>query len=167
MKIAITGATGQLGQLVIQSLVDRGVGAADLIAVVRSPEKAASLAAQGVAVRQADYAQPDALTAAFTGADRVLLISSSEVGQRIEQHRNAVEAARAAGVDLIAYTSIVKADTTKLKLAAEHKATEELIRASGLPFVFLRNSWYMENYTGNLAQALQHGAILVQRPPIK
>lgn len=160
MKIAITGATGQLGQLVIQSLLDRGVGAADLIAVVRSPEKAASLAAQGVAVRQADYAQPDALTAAFTGADRVLLISGSEVGQRIEQHRNAVEAARAAGVDLIAYTSVVNADTTKLKLAAEHKATEELIRASGLPFVFLRNSWYMENYTGNLAPALQHGAIL-------
>lgn len=160
MKIAVTAATGQLGQLVIQSLLDRGVEAADIVAVVRNPEKAAPLAAQGVTVRQADYNEPDALSAAFAGVDRVLLISGSEVGQRIEQHRNVVAAARAAGVSLIAYTSILKADTTSLELATEHKATEEIIRASGIPFVFLRNSWYMENYTGNLSQTLQHGAVL-------
>ena len=160
MEIAITGATGQLGQLVIQSLLDRGVEAANLVAIVRNPKKAASLAAQGVKVRQADYTQPDALAAAFAETDRVLLISGSEVGQRIEQHRNVVEAAHTAGVRLIAYTSILKADTTSIRLAADHKATEELIRASGMPFVFSRNGWYMENYTGNLAQTLQHGAIL-------
>lgn len=160
MKIAVTAATGQLGQLVVQSLLNRGVEAPDIVAVVRNPEKAVPLAAQGVTVRQADYNEPDALAAAFAGVDRVLLISGSEVGQRVEQHRNVVDAARAAGVRLIAYTSILKADTTSLKLAAEHKATEEIIRASGLPFVFLRNSWYTENYTGTLAQTLEHGAIL-------
>lgn len=160
MKIAVTAATGQLGQLVIQSLLDRGVEAADIVAMVRNPEKAAPLAAQGVTVHKADYNEPDALSAAFVGVDRVLLISGSEVGQRIEQHRNVVAAARAAGVSLIAYTSILKADTSSHKLASEHQATEEIIRASGLPFVFLRNSWYMENYTSNLSQTLEHGALL-------
>jgi NAD(P)H dehydrogenase (quinone) len=160
MKIAVTAATGQLGQHVIQSLLDRSVTAADIIAVVRNVEKAAPLAQRGIDIRQADYNDPDALAIAFAGVDKVLLISGSEVGQRREQHRNVIEATRAAGVRLIAYTSILKADTTNLKLAAEHKATEEIIRTSGIPFVLLRNSWYIENYTGTLGQTLEHGVIL-------
>jgi NAD(P)H dehydrogenase (quinone) len=158
--IAITGATGNLGRLVVDALLDRGVPARDLVAVVRSPEKATNLAGRGVQVRVADYTQPDTLIAAFAGVDKLLLVSSNAVGQRHVQHANVVNAARKAGVRLLVYTSIAKADTTRMQLAAEHRATEALIRDSGLPFVFLRNSWYLENYTGNLAQTLTQGAIL-------
>lgn len=155
--IAITGATGHLGQLTIHALLDRGIPAQDIAALVRDPQKAASLAALGVQVRRADYTQPDTLKAALGGVEQLLLISSSDFADRVGQHRRVVEAAQEAGVKLLAYTSILRADTSRLSLAADHKATEELIRASGLPFVFLRNSWYMENY--DLAQAVQHGAI--------
>jgi len=160
--IAITGATGHLGRLVIAALLDQHVPASEIVAIVRDAGKAADLAARGVQVRQADYAQPDALTAALRGVDKLLFVSSSEVGSRARaaQHRNVVDAAREAGVTLLAYTSIPKADTSPMLLAAEHKATEEMIRAAGLPFVFLRNGWYMENYTDNLAPTLQHGALL-------
>ncbi len=158
--IAITGATGHLGRLVIAALLDHGVPAGEIVALVRDPAKAADLAARGVQVRQADYTQPDAVRAALRGVDKLLLVSSSAVGSRVPQHRTVVDATRAAGVTLLAYTSILKADTSPLSLAAEHKATEEMIRASGLPFVFLRNGWYMENYTANLAPTLQHGALL-------
>lgn len=158
--IAVTGATGQLGRLVIESLLRRGVAPAEVVAAVRSPEKAADLAARGVQVRQADYGRPETLEAAFEGVDRLLFISGSEVGQRIPQHRNVVEAAKKAGVGFIAYTSAPKADTTPMKLAGEHKATEAMIRESGLPFAFLRNGWYVELYTGNLAQTLETGVIL-------
>lgn len=157
--ILVTGATGKLGQLVLEKLLKK-VPAGQLVAAVRDPAKAAGLAARGVQVRRADYSQPDTLTAAFAGVQKVLLISSSEVGQRVAQHRAVVEAARKAGVRLLAYTSILRADTSRLALAAEHKATEELIRASGLPFVFLRNGWYLENYTEHLAPALAQGAIV-------
>ncbi|MBN9410280.1 MAG: SDR family oxidoreductase [Burkholderiales bacterium] len=160
MKIAITGATGQLGRLVIQSLLRRGVPAADLIAAVRTPAKAADLAALGVQVRQADYTRPDTLAAALQGVDRLLLISSSEVGQRTAQHRAAIDAAKAAGVKLVAYTSLLRADTSPLGLAAEHVATEALLRESGLPTVLLRNGWYTENYLASAPVALQHGAVL-------
>jgi NAD(P)H dehydrogenase (quinone) len=160
MKIAITGATGQLGRLVIQSLLRRGVPAADLIAAVRTPAKAADLAALGVQVRQADYTRPDTLAAALQGVDRLLLISSSEVGQRTAQHRAAIDAAQAAGVKLVAYTSLLRADTSPLGLAAEHVATEALLRESGLPTVLLRNGWYTENYLASAPVALQHGAVL-------
>jgi NAD(P)H dehydrogenase (quinone) len=136
------------------------VPAAGIVAAVRSPEKAADLAALGVQVRRADYTEPDTLAAAFDGATRVLLVSSNELGQRVAQHRNAVDAARAAGAGLIAYTSILNAGATGMKLAAEHQATEEYIRRSGLPFVFLRNGWYLENYAGAVGQARDHGAIV-------
>lgn len=158
--IAVTGATGQLGRLVIESLLRRGVSPSELVAVVRSPEKAADLAARGVAVRRADYAEPDALATAFEGVDRLLLISSSEVGQRLAHHRNAVEAATRAGVGRLVYTSILRAGTSPMRLAEEHRATEELIRASGLPFTLLRNGWYTENHTRTLAQVLEHGTML-------
>jgi NAD(P)H dehydrogenase (quinone) len=158
--IAVTGATGHLGRLVLENLLERGMEPARIAALVRSPEKAEGLAALSVQVRRADYSQPETLGPALQGVEKLLLVSSSEMGRRAEQHRNVVEAARAAGVKLLAYTSILKADTSAMQLAAEHRATEEAIRASGLPFVFLRNGWYLENYTGNLASALEHGALL-------
>ncbi|MFE8603977.1 SDR family oxidoreductase [Archangium violaceum] len=157
--ILVTGATGKLGRLVLEKLLEK-VPAHQVIAAVRNPEKAAELRARGVQVRKADYSQPETLGAAFAGVEKVLLISSNEVGQRAAQHQSVVEAARKAGVKLLAYTSILHADRSRLALAAEHKATEELIRASGVPYVLLRNGWYTENYTENLGPALAHGAIL-------
>ncbi len=158
--IGLTGATGHLGRLVIADLLERGVPAAEIVAAVRDRQKAADLAERGVQVRIADYDKPETLPAAFDGVDRLLFISGSEVGQRVRQHGNVVDAAVDARVGLLAYTSIVYADTSEIPLAAEHKATEELIRASGLPFVLLRCTWYVENYTANLAPALANGAIL-------
>jgi NAD(P)H dehydrogenase (quinone) len=160
MRIAVTGATGHLGRLVIDARLERGVPAGQVVAVVRDTGKAGGLAARGVQVRHGDYGQPDTLATALAGADKVLLVSGSEVGQRVEQHRAVVDAAAAAGVGLLAYTSIPKADTTPLLLAAEHHATEELIRASGLPYTFLRNSFYLEIYTDQLPTYLEHGAIV-------
>ncbi|GHG81603.1 SDR family oxidoreductase [Comamonas sp. JC664] len=157
--ILVTAATGKLGRHVVAQLLEK-VPAKDLAVAVRDPHKAADLAAKGVQVRQADYSKPETLGPALDGVDTVLLISSSEVGQRARQHQAVVDAAKKAGVRRIAYTSILHADTSGLALAAEHKATEEAIRASGLPFVFLRNGWYTENYTENLAPALAHGAII-------
>jgi NAD(P)H dehydrogenase (quinone) len=158
--IAVTGPTGHLGRLVVENLLERGVEPGQVVVLVRSPDKAGDLAARGVQVRHADYSRPETLGPALQGVEKLLLVSSSEVGKRAEQHRNVVEAARSAGVKLLAYTSILKADTSAMQLAAEHKASEEGIRASGIPFVFLRNGWYLENYTGNLAPALEHGALL-------
>jgi NAD(P)H dehydrogenase (quinone) len=160
MTIVVTGATGQLGRLAVESLLTRGVAAADIVATGRDTAKLADLAERGVAVKQADYTDAASLKEAFAGAQKVLLVSSSEMGQRVPQHRNAVDAAKEAGVALLVYTSAPKADDTELQLAAEHKATEEYIRASGVPFVFLRNSWYIENWTGQLATQLEHGALL-------
>ena len=161
--IVVTGATGHLGHHVIAGLLGK-VPASEIVAAVRTPEKAADLAALGVQVRQADYAQPGTLSSALAGADKVLLISSSDLTSgsdaRAVQHQAVVDAAKGAGVKLLAYTSILRADTSALALAKVHKATEEAIRASGLPFVFLRNGWYFENQTDALGPALQHGAIL-------
>lgn len=157
--IAVTGASGQLGRLVMEGLLAR-VPAENIVAVVRNPAKVADLAARGVVVRTADYAKPETLDAAFAGVDRLLLISSSEVGGRVPQHRNVIEAAKRAGVGLVAYTSILHADTTPLGLGAEHRETEALLRASGLPHVLLRNGWYTENYLASLPAALQHGAFV-------
>ena len=131
-----------------------------VIVAVRNPDKAAAFAARGVQVRLADYARPETLPAAFEEAQKVLFISSSEAGERLAQHRAVVEAARTARVQLLVYTSILHADTSRLELAVEHKETERLIRASGLPFIFLRNGWYTENYTENLGTALEHGALV-------
>ncbi|WP_163026794.1 NAD(P)H-binding protein, partial [Pseudomonas viridiflava] len=138
--IVVTAATGQLGRLVIEQLLET-VPANQIVAAVRSPEKAADLAALGVHVRHGDYSQPATLDSAFAGADKVLLISSNEIGQRFPQHRAAIDAAKKAGVKLLAYTSILRADTSALGLADEHVETEAYLRASGLPFTLLRNGW--------------------------
>jgi NAD(P)H dehydrogenase (quinone) len=158
--IVVTGATGHLGPIVIEELLARGVPAAEIVAAVRTPEKAAGLAERGVQVRRADYDEPDSLVAAFAGADKLLFISGSEVGQRVRQHGNVVEAAKAAGVGLLVYTSILNADNTEMLLAEEHKATEAIIRESGLPYVLLRNAFYFEVYSANFPAALEHGALV-------
>ncbi|MBS0896878.1 MULTISPECIES: SDR family oxidoreductase [Pantoea] len=157
--IAITGATGQLGRLVINALLKK-VPASEIIAVVRSLEKAQDLQALGVALRTADYNQPQTLQGAFAGVQKVLLISSSEVGQREAQHRAVIDAAKAAGVSFIAYTSLLHADTSPLGLGVEHRATEALLQASGIPYALLRNGWYSENYAASIAPALAHHAFI-------
>ena len=159
MTIAVTGATGQLGALVIRDLV-RTVDPASVVAVVRDPAKAAGPAAQGVQVRSATYADPAALAAAFAGVDDLLFISSSEVGQRIDQHRAVVDAAVAAGVGRIVYTSAPRATTSHLVLAPEHKFTEEYLAAAGLPTTILRNTWYTENYLGQIEIARTTGTLV-------
>jgi len=156
--IIVTGASGQLGRLVVAALL-KTLPASEIAVAVRSPEKVADLAALGVQVRQADYDQPHSLDSAFKGAEKLLLISSSDVGRRLPQHRAVVDAAKRAGVGLLAYTSILHADTSPLPLRAEHIETEQLIRASGLPYVFLRNGWYTENYLAGVDAALQLGAV--------
>jgi len=157
VSIVVTGATGHLGRLTVEALLDRGVPADQIVATGRRVETLEDLRAKGVTVRHADYTEPASLRAAFAGADKLLLISSSEVGQRLSQHSNVIQAAKDAGVSLIAYTSIPKADTSSLLLAQEHKATEELLVDSGVPHVGLRNSWYIENYLGQLPMYLQFG----------
>lgn len=154
----ITGATGQLGRLVIEQLLDR-VPAGQIVAAVRSPEKAADLAALGVQVRQADYSQAATLDSAFEGAEKILLISSNEIGQRAVQHQAVIDAAKRANVKLLAYTSVLHADTSLLGLAEEHRQTENALQQSGVPFVLLRNGWYTENYTAGIPAALEHGAV--------
>jgi len=157
--IVITGASGQLGQHVIAELLKK-TAASNIVAAVRNVAKAQHLAALGVQVREADYGRPETLDSAFRGAEKILLISSSEVGQRVPQHRNVIDAAKRAGVKLIAYTSVLRADTSVLGLADEHRATEADIRASGLPYTLLRNGWYLENYAEHLEPVLAHGAVL-------
>ncbi|WP_028110036.1 SDR family oxidoreductase [Ferrimonas futtsuensis] len=156
--IAITGANGQLGRLVIQSLLQR-VPADHLIALVRTPEKAVDLHDLGIDVREADYNRPETLAPALAGADKLLLISGSEVGQRVPQHKAVIEAAREAGVKLLAYTSILKADRSPLVLAGEHKVTEQMIAESGIPAVMLRNGWYTENYSAQASGLLEMGMV--------
>lgn len=158
-KLLVTGANGQLGRLVVDTLL-RTVPAAQVTATVRNSEAAGALSALGVQVRTADYNRPETLDAAFAGADRLLLISSSELGQRVPQHRNVIEAAKRAGVRLLAYTSVLHADTSPLGLAAEHRQTEALLRSSGVPFVLLRNGWYTENETTSASAALEHGVLI-------
>ncbi|NTZ04963.1 SDR family oxidoreductase [Burkholderia metallica] len=158
--IVVTGATGQLGRLVVNQLLSRGVPAAGIVAAVRTPSKAADLAALGMVVREADYSRPETLDAAFAGAERVLLISSSELGQRGAQHKAVIEAAKKVGVQQLAYTSALHADRSPMSLAVEHRETEAIIVASGLPYVLLRNGWYVENYLASLPAALAHGAFI-------
>jgi NAD(P)H dehydrogenase (quinone) len=158
--IVVTGANGQLGRLVIEDLLKKVPAASSIIAAVRSPEKAQDLAALGVQLRKADYTQPATLDTAFAGANKLLLISSSEIGQRAAQHRAVIDAAVRAKVELLAYTSVLHADVSPLGLAVEHRETEAMLKASGLPFVLLRNGWYTENYLMSLAAALEHGAVI-------
>jgi len=160
MSIVITGATGNLGRLVTESLLERGVAADEIVAAGRRTKALDDLADRGVRTSQIDYADPASLRRAFAGAERVLLVSSSELGQRTAQHQNVIDAASATGVALLAYTSVARADTSSMQLAAEHKATELALRAADVPFVLLRNSWYLENYTDQLATILATNAIL-------
>lgn len=156
MTVAITGATGQLGRLVIaelKALLPEG----QIVALARSPEKAGDL---GVTARAFDYSRPETLTAALAGVDKLLLISSNEIGQRASQHRAVIEAAKAAGVKEIVYTSLLNADRSPLSLAGEHVETEAMLAASGIPHVILRNGWYAENYSGAIPSALEHGALI-------
>jgi NAD(P)H dehydrogenase (quinone) len=159
MTILVTGATGQLGRLVIDSLLERGAEPSSIIAGVRDVAKASEIAARGVRTAVVDYDRPDTIAAALEGVDSVLLISGSEVGRRTAQHQAVIDAAKAAGVTKLVYTSAPKAPTSDLVLAPEHKATEELIAASGVPSVILRNNWYTENYAGNIAQARETGVV--------
>ena len=157
--IVVTGATGQLGQLVIEALLERGTEPGSIVAAVSSPAKAEGLERRGVQVRRADLNEPESLVRAFSGADRVLLISSNAIGTRVVQHRAAIDAARAAGVRLLAYTSILNAGFATNLLAQDHRDTETYLRESGLPYTLLRNGWYTENHTGGLQGALKYGAI--------
>ncbi|HFN3704467.1 TPA: SDR family oxidoreductase [Enterobacter hormaechei] len=157
--IAITGATGQLGQHVIEELL-KTVPASQIVAIVRNPAKAEALRQQGVVVRQADYTDEAAFTTALNGVDKLLLISSSEVGQRAVQHQNVINAAKAAGVKFIAYTSLLHADKSPLGLHVEHVETENALAASGVPYALLRNGWYTENYLASAPPALEHGVFM-------
>lgn len=157
--IALTGATGQLGQFVVGELL-KTVAAKQIVAIVRNPAKAEALSKQGVLVRQADYGDQAALTQALAGVDKLLLISSSEVGQRAAQHRNVINAAKAAGVKFIAYTSLLHADKSPLGLHVEHVETEKMLAESGIPYALLRNGWYSENYLASAPAALAHGVFI-------
>lgn len=156
MTIAVTGATGQLGRLIVSKLMDK-VPADGIVALVRSPEKADDL---GIAARAFDYSEPGTLGAALDGVDTLMLVSSSEVGQRAQQHRNVIHAAKAPSVRRIVYTSLLHADTSPLSLAAEHRETEADLKASGVAHTILRNGWYAENYTGSVPGALAGGAFI-------
>jgi NAD(P)H dehydrogenase (quinone) len=160
MSIVVTGATGQLGHLIVEHLLSRGVAPGQITAVGRNTARLAELAATGVATAVVDYSDPASLAAAFAGADQLMLVSGSEVGQRVAQHTNAIAAAVAAGIGHIVYTSAPAATTSALILAPEHKATEEALQAAGVPFTVLRNGWYTENYGAAVAQARANGVYL-------
>ncbi|WP_421951307.1 SDR family oxidoreductase [Pelagibacterium sp.] len=153
---AVTGATGQLGRLVIAALKEKGLGV-QTIALARDPSRSADL---GIPTRPFDYDKPETLQPALDGVEKLLLISGSEVGKRMPQHKAVIDAAVRAGVKHIVYTSLLHADTSEIALAPEHRETEDALKASGLDYTFLRNSWYTENYTGNLGAALANGAIV-------
>jgi NAD(P)H dehydrogenase (quinone) len=160
MTLAVTGATGHLGGLVVEHLISRGTPADQIVALVRRPEAAADLAAKGVVVRHFDYEQPDQLPGALAGVDSLLLVSGNEFGRRAAQHQAVIDAAKAAGVGRIVYTSSPSADVSINPVAPEHKATEAALAASGVPHVILRNGWYHENYLADLASAGRSGEIL-------
>jgi NAD(P)H dehydrogenase (quinone) len=159
MPLLITGATGHLGRLVVEQLLAAGVPPGDIIATGRATDKIKDLADRGVQVRAVDFGDPAAVRAAVADADRVLLVSAMEPGGRVALHRNVIDAARESGTGLVAYTSIVNAATTTIRLAADHQATEQLLRDSGVPYVLLRNSWYHENYTDRLPAFLAQGTL--------
>ncbi len=157
---AVTGASGHLGRLVVGELLARGVPASNVVALVRTWGNAADLAERGVQVREADYSRPQTLGAALAGVDRLLLVSSSESGQRVAHHGNVFEAAKTAGTSRIVYTSMLNADDSTNPLAGEHRDSERALRDAGVAFTLLRNGWYTENYTDQLAQYLQRGEII-------
>ncbi|MET3711128.1 NAD(P)H dehydrogenase (quinone) [Sphingomonas trueperi] len=156
---AVTGASGQLGRLVVESLLAK-VAPGEIVALVRNPDSVADLAAKGVTVRAFDYDAPETLAPGLAGVTRLLLISGNAIGSRVPQHRAVIDAARAAGVQLIAYTSLLRAQTSPMQMAVEHKATEDLLAASGIPAALLRNGWYTENYLMSAGPAIEHGVLI-------
>ncbi|HML50056.1 MAG TPA: SDR family oxidoreductase [Propionicimonas sp.] len=160
MTLAVTGATGHLGGLVVEHLLRRGTPADQIVALVRRPDAADGLAAKGVTVRVFDYNQPDELPSALAGVDSLLLVSGNEFGKRAQQHQAVIDAAKTAGVGRLVYTSAPGADTSINPVAPEHWATEQALAASGLAHVILRNNWYHENYLADLGAAAQTGEIL-------
>lgn len=160
MKIAVTGATGALGSLVLEHLLGRGTPAGQIAALVRDPEKAADLRAKGLDVRAADYDNEAGFVTALQGIDRLLLISGNQVGGRQQQHERVIRAAKTAGVKQVIYTSLIQADRSSNPLAGEHLGTERFLQASGLDWVILRNNWYTENYAGDLLAARDSGELL-------
>ncbi|MFD6178054.1 MULTISPECIES: SDR family oxidoreductase [unclassified Isoptericola] len=159
MTIAVTGTSGHLGRLVVESLLARGAAPSDVVALARSTAKVADLADRGVVVREADYDRPETLVPALDGVEVLVFVSGSEVGRRVPQHRAMIEAAQGAGVGRVVYTSAPHADTSPLILAPEHKATEEMLAASGLSTTVLRNGWYTELYVGDVQQARETGEV--------
>ena len=158
MKIAITGATGQLGNLVIEQLLQL-TAAQNIVALVRKIDKAEHFKVQGIEPREFDYDRPETLVPALLGIDKLLLISANEIGRRTPQHQAVIDAAKVAGVPYLAYTSLLRADTSPLGLAQEHRETEKLIQDSGITYTFLRNNWYSENYLAGVAHAIEIGTL--------
>ena len=158
MKIAITGAIGQLGNLVIEQLLQL-TAAQNIIALVRNIDKAEHFKAQGIELREFDYDRPETLVPALSGVDKLLLISANEIGRRTLQHKAVIDAAKVAGVPYLAYTSLLRADTSPLGLAQEHRETEKLIQDSGITYTFLRNNWYSENHLAGIAYTIQIGML--------
>ncbi|MFI6160777.1 NmrA family NAD(P)-binding protein [Micromonospora haikouensis] len=159
MSIVVTAASGQLGRLTVEALLSRGVPASEVVATSRDVTKIKDFVDRGVVVRRADFAEPDSLPAAFKGADKLLLVSTTTPSERVANHRRAIDAAVAAGASLVAYTSMLRADTSTTSLAPTHSATEKYLRER-LPSVMLRNGWYLENYTAQLTQVLEGGAVV-------
>ncbi|WP_433892491.1 SDR family oxidoreductase [Streptomyces sp. CA-111067] len=160
MPTVITGASGHLGRLVVDQLLAAGEPPAQIVATGRDVDRLQDLARAGVTVRRADFADPATLDGAFAGADTLLLVSTTTVGERFGNARNAIDAAARAGMSKVVYTSLVNASTARMTLADEHRRTEDYLRESGLPFVILRNGWYLENYTDQLPMITQYHALL-------
>ena len=158
MKIAITGATGQLGNLVIEQLLQL-TAAQNIVVLVRNVDKAEHFKVQGIEPREFDYDRPETLVPALLGIDKLLLISANEIGRRTPQHQAVIDAAKVAGVPYLAYTSLLRADTSPLGLAQEHRETEKLIQDSGITYTFLRNNWYSENYLAGVAHTIEIGTL--------
>ncbi|HET8780353.1 MAG TPA: SDR family oxidoreductase, partial [Agromyces sp.] len=157
--ILVTAASGQLGRLVIAALLARGAAPAEIVASARDTSKLTDVAARGIRTVELDYARPETIAPALDGVDTLLLISGSELGNRVAQHRNVIDAAKAAGVAKLVYTSAPQVSTADFVLAPEHKATEEAIAAAGIPAVIVRNNWYTENYAADVARSASTGVI--------
>jgi NAD(P)H dehydrogenase (quinone) len=160
VSIVITGSTGKLGRLTIEALLERGVEPDQIVATTRATSAAHDLQALGVQVLEADFADSASLDAAFAGAESVLIVSTTDVATRVENHRRAIEAASRAGVSKAVYTSMINAGAAQNLLARVHLQTEQDLRDSGLPFVILRNGWYLENYTEQIPVLAEHGVLL-------